>query len=438
MNSDLIAAIATPTGTGGVGIVRLSGSAIETILPLLTLRCLPPPRMATRSRFIDENGEIIDEGLVLYFPAPHSFTGEDVVELHAHGGVFVMQRLLSRCLQLGARLATAGEFTLRAYLNNKLDLAQAEALADLINAASTAAAGAAARSLTGTFSQAVTTFTAQLRQVRIAIESDLDFNDEDSNAIDTLGSRQRLQTLLQQLEQLLQQTRQGARLTSGVDAVIIGAPNVGKSSLLNCLADEDAAIVSAEAGTTRDLIERQIIVEGLAMRVTDTAGLRSGSGVSEIEEEGIRRARQRLHAADVVICIATADTPPPTLPSSPALTATVLSVHNKIDQSGEAAGARDGIHYLSAKTTVGVDDFRAALCLAAGHAPEASAFSARTRHVAALQAAHSRLQEAIAASLPELAAAWLREADTYLQTITGGYDEEDLLGDIFSTFCIGK
>lgn len=431
MPRDLIAAVATPAGAGGIGIVRASGGNVSPLAALLAAGRLPPPRQAVRSGFLDEAQEAIDSGLALYFRAPHSFTGEDVLELHAHGGAVVMQRLLARCVQLGARLAQPGEFTLRAYLNSKIDLAQAEAVADLINAGSAAAAKAAARSLAGEFSAVVEDFTQRLRRARVAIESELDFSEEDISGAPAAAGQ--LPPLLAALEQLIGRAQQGVRLASGVDVVIAGAPNVGKSSLLNRLAGEEAAIVSGEAGTTRDLVERQIVVDGLVMRATDTAGLHDAA--APVEQEGIRRARQRLQQADIVLCVSTAGAPLPPLPD---LQAAQLKICNKIDLSGEAAGERGGVHYLSAKTGAGMDELRRALCAAAGYAPDTSAFSARGRHVAALCAARDCVRQAAESALPEVAAAWLRDADGHLQAISGGYSEEDLLGEIFSTFCIGK
>lgn len=450
MSQDVIAAVATPAGAGGIGIVRVSGGDLSPLLAEGVLLSCPrlPPRRAVHCRFLEADGAMIDEGLALYFPAPTSFTGEAVLELHAHGGMVVLQRLLARCLQLGARHAEPGEFTLRAYLNRKLDLAQAEAVADLINAGSAAAARAAARSLAGEFSAAVTGFTARLRALRVGMEGDLDFSEEDTHAAaapasDDAAAAADIAALLDELDVLLRRTQRGARLSAGVEVVLVGAPNAGKSSLLNRLAGEAAAIVSDEPGTTRDLVERQVVIDGLTMRLTDTAGLRESGGA--VEQEGVRRALVRLQNADVVLRLATAELPPPPLPSlSPqapqahqAHQARLLEIRNKIDLSGEAAGRRGEVHYLSAKTGEGVEALRQALCEAAGGAPQEADFSARARHVAALQAAHALLRQARGAP-PEVAAAWLREADGELQKITGRYDEEDLLGDIFSTFCIGK
>lgn len=432
MPQDTIAAVATPAGSGGVGVVRISGADLAPLLPVLAAPQLPPPRRAVRRQFVEEDGSLIDEGLVLYFPAPHSFTGEAVLELHAHGGAVVMQRLLARCVQCGARLAAPGEFTLRAYLNEKLDLAQAEALADLINAGSVAAARAAARSLSGAFSAAVAQVQAQLRRVRVAVESDLDFSDDDALTPDAAAAAGEVAALAAALDALLQQAEVGARLTAGVEVVVAGAPNVGKSSLLNALAGEEAAIVSDAPGTTRDLIERQVVVDGLTLRLTDTAGLRETQAA--VEQEGIRRARARLTQADVVLLLSTADTLPPPLPP---LQAVVLPVVNKIDLSGAAAGEREGVCHISATSGAGLPALRAALCAAAGVTPHEAPFSARARHLAALKAAQGYVQQALAAP-PEVCAAWLRDADAQLQSITGTYDEEDLLGDIFSSFCVGK
>ena len=433
MQRDLIAAVATPAGAGGIGIVRASGAGLSRLTALFPDPVMPPPRCARQRRFVAADGALIDDGLALYFPAPASFTGEDVLELHAHGGVFIMQRLLTRCLQLGARLAEPGEFTLRAYLNDKLELPQAEALADLINAGSEAAATAAARALAGEFSAAVAAFSARLRALRATIESDLDFSDDDALTADAATASAAVAgELLPALEALLEQTRQGARLACGADVVIAGAPNVGKSSLLNRLAQQDAAIVSDTPGTTRDTIERDLVIDGLPLRLTDTAGLRAEAAA--VEQEGIRRAQVRLAAADVVLCLSTAELPPPLLQTAAAR----LEVCNKIDISGEAAGFNDGVYYISAKTGAGIATLQQAICAAVGYLPETAGFSARLRHVAALEAVRENLQQAAAAALPEVAAAWLRSADENLLAISGSYDDEDLLGDIFSRFCVGK
>ena len=431
--SDLIAAVATPLGEGGIGVVRVSGDHPEVLLPMLSLSGLPPPRRATVCRFTDAAGETIDEGLVVHFPAPHSFTGEAVLELHAHGGAVVLQRLLDRCLELGGRVATAGEFTLRAYLNNKLDLLQAEAVADLISAHSAAAARAAAASLTGEFSRRVNQFGERLRQFRANLEGGLDFSDDDAGVPTPEAVVAETGRLADGLQQLLDCARQGAILTRGVEVVILGAPNVGKSSLFNRLAGEPAAIVNETPGTTRDIIERTIDLGGVGLRLADGAGIRGSDDA--IEREGMERINERLQRATLILSLFTADIPAvPIRHGTPA-----LLVENKIDLTTRPAGIREGVVALSAKTGEGVDGLvgmmRSTIGLGAAEVP----FSARQRHLNLLRRALDFVRRAgDDAASPELAAAWLREAQTPLTEMLGVCDEETLLGDIFSRFCVGK
>ena len=437
--NDLIAALATPPGLGGVGIVRLSGDGIAHLAQkIIAAGRLPPPRQVARAVFVDADGTPLDDGICLYFSAPHSFTGQDVLELHSHGGA-AARGVLSRCLALGARLAEPGEFTLRAHLNGKLDLAQAEALADLINAGSAAAARAAARSLTGEFSRRAESLAAQVVQLRAETEALLDFADED---IDAVGmSAARVAALRHQVEVFLRECEQGARLTAGLTAAIIGRPNVGKSSLLNALCGEDAAIVSATPGTTRDLIGREINLNGLLVRLTDTAGLRDGA--EDIEREGMARARTEAQRADLILAI---DDGVLLLADDDKIFAeammagsVILRVRNKIDLRNESAGERDGTVFISAKTGAGIDSLRAAIARLGGVCEAAPSFSARARHLAALSRCVSCLQKAEdAAAQVEVAAAWLTSAHQCLQTLTGAFDDEDLLGEIFSKFCVGK
>ena len=430
---ETIAAIATPAGAGGVGVIRISGTDLRTFAAILAVGKLPPPRVAARARFVDDGG-VIDDGLVLYFPAPHSFTGEDVLELHGHGGVFVLQRLLSCCFQLGARQARAGEFTLRAYLNDKLDLTQAEALADVISAGSEAAARAAARSMHGEFSTLVGAFSDSLRSARVKLESSLDFSDDDAQAPTAELAVAVLDCLTRELETLLARTRRGVLLTDGAEVVIVGAPNVGKSSLLNALCGEEAAIVTAQPGTTRDIVSRRLEIGGVPLSLSDGAGLRETN--DPIELEGIARLRRRLQSADLVLSISITEVPPVI---DERVANRTICVRNKIDLSGEAAGERDGVVYVSAKTGAGVDAVRAVMLRAMGGDEYDNTFSARERHVTLLEKTLSLLRRAQeSAAMPEVAAAWLHDAEQQAQQITGIRDDEDLLGDIFSKFCVGK
>ena len=398
---------------------------------------LPKPRTAVREKFIDANGKILDDGICLYFRAPHSFTGQDVLELHGHGGGICVQSVLARCLQLGARQAEAGEFTLRAYLNDKMDLAQAEAVADLINAGSEAAARAAANSLNGAFSRRADKLQTALSDLRADVEAALDFADEETGVSQEFSPRIKQLTL--DAETFLSQCRQGAKLSQGMTVAITGKPNAGKSSLLNALCGEDAAIVSAAAGTTRDLISRDISIKGMPVRLMDTAGLRRAQ--TEAEKEGIARARQAAQNADLILSVRDSDEEATDSDSynQDAATGTVLNIRNKIDLSGIPAGSRDGTIYLSAKTGEGIGDLQVAILRAGNNQEVAPAFTARIRHMETLQQCLHCLSEAQnAGSQAEIAAAWLASAQQHLTALTAPADDEDLLAQIFSRFCIGK
>jgi tRNA modification GTPase len=444
---ETIAAIATPAGSGGIGVVRVSGPASRAIAHALTGRQLEP-RTLQMAQFRDAGGELIDRGLAVCFRAPHSYTGEDVVELHAHGSPIVLDLLLRRVIELGARLARAGEFTERAFLNGKLDLAQAEAVADLIASDNAAAARAAQRSLDGEFSREVRKLFDALVRLRAWLEAALDFPEEE---IDFLAAPQlggELDSLRTQTGGLLAATRRGAILRDGLHVVIIGRPNVGKSSLLNALAQSDRAIVTPVPGTTRDILRECVNVAGLAMTLVDTAGLRESDDV--VEREGVRRARAEIAGADAVVLVTDTghvhadrnllDAAPPG--------AARLIVHNKIDLSGEAARAEtdaggESHLYLSARCGAGLEELRRELARLAGSGDGAGGtFSARTRHVVALQDVAERLLAADTAlrttRAGEIAAEELRLAQRALGEITGDYRSDDLLGAIFSTFCIGK
>ncbi len=421
--------------------MRISGPRLAP-LAVQILGRVPPPRRAERAAFRDAAGEAIDEGLALYFPAPHSYTGEDVLELHGHGGPVVMQRLLRRSLELGARLAEPGEFTRRAFLNDKLDLAQAEAVADLIEAATEAAARCAVRSLRGEFSTAIHGLATELVELRTLVEATLDFPEEEVDPLDRANARERLVGITAAVDRVLSRARQGSLLRTGLHVVLAGQPNVGKSSLLNRLAGEERAIVTAVPGTTRDTVREPIQIGGVPLLVVDTAGLRDTG--DEIERLGIERAWREIERADLVLLVVDARvgvTPADTAVAAklPARLPRVV-VHNKIDLTGRAPGA-DGEHvYLSALTGEGIDALRGTLLRIAGmEAREEDLFIARERHLDALRRARERLGAAAEAERrPELFAEELRLAHRALQTITGEFTADDLLGEIFGRFCIGK
>ena len=428
--TDLIAAIATPSGKGGVGIVRISGENLSHLAAgILASGKLPPPRHAVYQNIIDGHGDIIDNGICLYFNAPHSFTGQEVLELQGHGGNAVLHRVLARCLVLGARPAIAGEFTLRAYLNNKLDLAQAEALADLINANTDSAARAAANSLSGAFSQHAHTLAQSILSLRADIEASIDFADEDiAHNSDFLS---RIEQITKQARHFLSQCRQGARLTHGITALIAGEPNVGKSSLLNLLCADRAAIVADTAGTTRDLISRELEIHGIPVRLIDTAGIHDSA--DNIEQEGISRALAMAELADIILWVSDSDA---AIPHQLKTSATVLQVQNKIDIRPHLS-RHDNVIYISAKTGEGCENLQTAIT---GHIDTTiSPYTARTRHIAALEKGCEYLQNACCdAAQIELAMAWLTSAHESLMSLTGNIDNEKLLGEIFSRFCIGK
>ncbi len=450
---DTIAAVATAPGAGGVGIVRISGAQARAIGEAVCTLALTP-RHAHYARFLDADGALIDDGLALYFQAPASYSGEDVVELQGHGSPVLLAALLRRCLDLGARAARPGEFTERAYLEGKLDLAQAEAVADLIAAGSQAAARAARRSLEGEFSRHVDALVEQLTQLRMYVEAALDFPDEQIDFLAAPALAQRLQETRAALDGLLAQARQGRRLLDGLHVLILGAPNVGKSSLLNALAAQDRAIVSDIAGTTRDLLRETVQLDGVQLTLVDSAGLRESPDA--IEAEGIRRARAELERADLVLVMGDAQSPPalpPELRAQVPQGARLLWLHNKCDQQSAPAGPiaqagpdagtehTENEHWrISAHTGAGLQALRERLRELAGGQGEGS-FSARERHVQALGAAQTALAKAAAQieiGGAELAAEELRQAQLALSGITGPLDADALLGRIFAGFCIGK
>jgi tRNA modification GTPase len=445
--TDTIAAIATATGIGGVGVVRVSGPAAPAIAHAFLGR-VPRPRHAHFTAFRAADGEPIDHGLLLWFPAPASYTGEAVLELHGHGSRVLLDLLLRRACELGARLARPGEFTERAFLNGKLDLAQAEAVADLVAAQSEAAARAASRSLQGAFSQRVDGVLHALVALRVHVEAAIDFPEEEIDFLADPVIGHQLDALRVDVAALLAAARRGVRLADGLSVAIVGRPNVGKSSLLNALAGDERAIVTAVAGTTRDALREALDIDGVGLELIDTAGLRDTG--DEVEREGVRRARAHMQRSDLALLVsdaAHAGADLALLAELPATTPRLVLV-NKIDLDGADAHAetRDGNDWLwlSAKTGAGLDLLRERLKHFAGAdaTGEAGAFSARRRHVLALErtAAHLDQAERVlrATRAGELAAEELRQAQHALGEITGTFYPDDLLGAIFSSFCIGK
>ncbi len=439
---ETIAAPVTPPGHGGVGIVRVSGPDAASLADAIAGRCPPPQRAALR-RFRDAAGHTLDRGLVLWFPGPASYTGEDTLELHGHGGPAVVDAVHARCLELGARAARPGEFTERAFLNGRLDLAQAEAVADLIESSDAAGARAAMRSLDGAFSDRVHALGDELTALRAWIEAALDFPEDDVDFLADSALRGRLDALDAAFAATRAAAAAGRQLVEGLTVVIAGAPNAGKSSLLNALAGVDSAIVTAVAGTTRDVLRESVRIDGVPFTLLDTAGLRATD--DPLESEGVRRAESALARADRVLLVVDSAAPDgerPTVPPG----VPVDVVRNKIDLSAEPAGVRDrdGGRELrvSATTGAGLDALRAHLHGLLGTGPEGGAFSARRRHLDALERAHDGLRGARAelerSGAGELAAERLRHAQIELGTITGETTTEDLLGEIFSRFCIGK
>lgn len=444
--TETICAVATASGRAGVGVVRLSGPRAAEIIHRLT-GIRPGPRHAhyvTLKRAAD--GSVLDDGIVLYFPGPHSYTGEDVIEWQGHGNPVLLDEAVSEMTRAGARTARPGEFTERAFLNGRMDLAQAEAVADLIEAGSSQAANAARRSLTGAFSRRVDAFVEHLIHLRMYIEAALDFPEEEIDFLSDTRLRDQLADLRAELDDLLSRTGEGVRLREGLQLVIVGRPNAGKSSLLNELAGESRAIVTEIAGTTRDVLRAEIDLDGLPVHVIDTAGLRESD--DPIEQEGIRRAWAEIERADLILLVIDAtqgrsaedEATLASLPDKPRLT-----VLNKVDLTGEPTSTRveDDTLRLSARTGAGVDTLRHELRQLAGLTERTEdPFIARRRHLEALESSRQDLQEAARSLIDlgagELAAESLRRAQAAMEAITGRYTADDLLGEIFGSFCIGK
>jgi len=439
---ELIAAVATAPGRGGVGVIRVSGAETDVVpLAVALLGRLPDARRAIYTAFRDADGSALDQGIALHFAAPHSFTGETVLELQGHGGPAVLDLILRRCLALGARLAAPGEFSRRAFLNGKLDLAQAEAVADLIDAASAEAARSAVRSLSGVFSARVHELVEGLIRLRTLVEATLDFPDEEIDFLKQADAQGQLDTLDAALAEIRVQAKQGALLREGFTVVLVGQPNVGKSSLLNRLAGYEAAIVTDVAGTTRDTVREAIQIHGVPLHVVDTAGLRDTEDA--VERIGIARTWAAVEKADVVLLLVDAahgvgEREAAILARLPGVRR--LTVHNKIDASGEPPRVDGDELWLSAKTGEGLDGLRDALLEAAGwQAAGEGVFTARARHLDALGRAAAHLDAARGAMVRlELFAEELRLAQMALSEITGEFTADDLLGKIFGSFCIRK
>lgn len=444
-NRDTIAAIATGTSAGGIGIIRVSGHLSQSIAQAIVGLSLKP-RYAHYHDFKDADGSLIDRGIAIFYPNPHSYTGEDVIELQAHGGMALLQVLLARCIALGARQAKPGEFTERAYLNGKLDLAQAEAVADLINAATTEAAKSAARSLSGEFSNTIQVLLQQLIDVRLFVEACLDFPEEEIDFISQGRVQEKTTALQVTVQKIFNQAKQGALLRDGLHVVLIGQPNVGKSSLLNALAGEEVAIVTAIAGTTRDTIKSAIQINGVPLHVIDTAGLRETD--DEVEKFGIAKTWRATETANIALILVDSthgitEKEKSILDRLPQEIAKIW-VHNKIDLSNEVPKiekiAEETHVFISAKTGLGLMQLKEHLLQLVGFQSTGEGlFMARARHLEALDVVSKHLQIALMQiQRSELVAEELRLAQQALNSITGEFTPDDLLGEIFSRFCIGK
>jgi tRNA modification GTPase len=453
-DADTIAAIATAPGQGGIGIVRVSGADALRIGHTLCQSDLTP-RFAHYLAFRDSSGETLDTGIALYFPAPHSFTGEDVLELQGHGGPMVLELLLTECCRIGARIAEPGEFSQRAFLNDKIDLAQAEAIADLVSATTEAGVRSANQSLQGVFSAEITALIEQVVALRVYVEAAIDFPEEEIDFIADSDVVKRIESLSQQLTAVVRVAKQGKLLRDGMKLVIAGRPNAGKSSLLNALSGEETAIVTPIEGTTRDLLREHIQIDGMPLHVVDTAGLRNTTDLAE--REGISRAWREMETADHILLVADDSHPEERAASTDVLwpelrrriprCMPVTIIHNKCDLTGRNPGIEKSddatIITLSAQTRAGLDLLRSHLKSAMGFQPESGhGFMARRRHLDALERAHAALADGLTQiqqhGAAELLAEDLRRCHDRLGEITGSLSADEMLGEIFSSFCIGK
>lgn len=443
-NEDTIVALATPIGSAGVAVIRVSGSKVLSIATSLT-RQLLKPRYATYTPFYNAEQQVIDQGVAIYFAAPHSFTGEDILELQGHGGMVVVDEVIKAIIAQGARLAKPGEFSERAFLNNKIDLIQAEAIADLISASSTAAAASAIRSLQGEFSRKITMLVDLIIHLRMYVESAIDFIEEEIDFLAAYQIVEKIKFLLTEITLIQNQAKQGSILQEGITIVIAGRPNVGKSTLLNCLSGYDRAIVTEVAGTTRDVIREHIVMDGIPLHILDTAGLRFSE--DKIEQEGIRRSFAEISQAHFIFFM-TDDLQKDeillneVMQKAP-LTAHILILLNKIDLTNESPTLqykKEKVFIsLSAKTGEGISLLKNHLRSLLGlQETNEGIFSARRRHLEALNNAHTFLENALKQTSHELLAEDLRLAQNVLSEITGEFTSDDLLGKIFSTFCVGK
>ena len=442
--NDTIAAVATAPGYGGIGVIRVSGPRSADIARAV-LGVLPSPRHALLADFMDQSGVVLDHGIAIFFPGPASFTGEDVLELQGHGGPVVLDLMLEVILALGARLARPGEFSERAFLNGKMDLVQAEAIADLIHAGASNAARAAVRSLTGEFSRLIHALVESITRLRIHVEAAIDFPEEEIDFLADATISRSLRAITADLQGILQNAEQGRLVREGVNIVLAGKPNTGKSSLLNYLAREDRAIVSDIAGTTRDTLSLEINLKGLPVHIIDTAGLRTTDDV--IEKEGVRRAGEKIATADLVLHIVQAGDPEDADSHIRQFSDTddkrVFTIVNKVDLTGDQAGFRQNRYYISAKTGAGIDALIRSIHEQVGFRNEGgSAMISRRRHIDALKQAQRHIRQGGVAlnelHAGELLAEELRLAQQALSEITGDFTSDDLLGRIFSDFCIGK
>lgn len=444
ITGDTIAAIATPPGNGGVGIIRISGPAVQLIARKIVHKS-PKPRHARFCHFYDADNRVLDSGLAIYFPAPASFTGEDILELQGHGGRVVLDMVLQRVLSLGARLANPGEFSQRAFLNNKIDLAQAEAIADLITSSTEQSVRSAQQSMQGVFSEQVNQLIDELIELRVYIEAAIDFVDEEIDFLTDGLVANKINQLHAKIQTIHATAQQGRLLHDGMTVVLAGKPNAGKSSLLNALAGHDAAIVTDIAGTTRDVLRERIQIEGMPLHIIDTAGLHDSDNI--VEQEGMRRAQREIEKADkVLLLLDSTEVEDSAWHEKLPINIDLTMVYNKIDLSGHPAQILSNqqipVIYLSAKTGIGLDILKQHLKASVGFSESNdNVFIARRRHLQALHLAELSLEDASQQMLnqaPELVAEDLRQAQINLSEITGEFTSDDLLGEIFGSFCIGK